>query len=88
MTEIGKITVNRGPLNKHECMHITDAIADIRRPYEKLILDYCATRIPKTVIHENGTIENEWDLTTQSFIDRTQRQMIEAVRQYLRSEGL
>lgn len=88
MKEIGSISVHRGPLSERERLHITDAIADIRRPYEQLILKHCATRIPRTILHKDGTVENEWDHATQSFIDTTNRHMVDAVRQYLRGKGL
>jgi hypothetical protein len=88
MTEIGRISVNLDYLTHREYRHIADAIDDIRRPYEKLIDKYCSTRRPRMILNQDGTIVNEWDHTTQSFINTTNRHMVNHVREYLRGKGL
>lgn len=87
MKDLGSIHIHAKPLSKHEWHELNDAIADIRRPYEQLILNHCATRLPTIIIHKDGLIENEWDVATQSFIERVNGYMLEAVRLYLRTRG-
>jgi len=88
MSDLFSIQVLRLPSTEHEYREISDTIRAIWEPFSREIDKVLARRIPRMLVHLDGTIENHWDSETQASIDRMVGMARSEVRSYLQQRGI
>jgi hypothetical protein len=76
------------PIRTDEYQEVSEAIRALGEPYWRQIDTACARKIPRMIIYRDGRVENQWDASTQAFIDLMIEMYRRDVRQYLLARGI